>query len=80
MDLHLHCNSNRCRQILTKDSVVTNCSHIFCVDWSPFLRGKWWVGAESSANKLFTESRICPLCDTQLLEPDVPLPQLRAYI
>ena len=29
-----------------------------------------------SANKLFTESRICPLCDTQLLEPDVPLSQL----
>jgi hypothetical protein len=34
MDQCLRCNSLRCRQALTTQAVVTNCSHIFCVDWS----------------------------------------------
>jgi E3 ubiquitin-protein ligase CCNP1IP1 len=33
MDQHLRCNSLRCRTVLTSQAVVTNCSHIFCVDW-----------------------------------------------
>src|SRR5271170_5511019 len=38
MDQTLRCNSLRCRQVLTTQAVVTNCSHIFCVDWYVLCR------------------------------------------
>ena len=69
MDQYLRCNSLRCRQVLTTQAVVTNCSHIFCVDWYPSHDS---LSNNASANKLFTDSRTCPLCELAHGEPDVP--------
>lgn len=55
MDFDFRCNRLSCRKSLTDKAVVTTCSHIFCVD---------------CANELFGASRLCPACETSLVEPD----------
>ncbi|KAF8845740.1 hypothetical protein BDN67DRAFT_296381 [Paxillus ammoniavirescens] len=55
MDSDLKCNRLSCRKTLIDKAVVTTCSHIFCVE---------------CANELFNASRLCPACETSLIEPD----------
>ncbi|KIL68257.1 hypothetical protein M378DRAFT_943946 [Amanita muscaria Koide BX008] len=55
MDSELKCNRLTCRRSLIDKAVVTTCSHIFCVE---------------CATELFNASRLCPACETSLLEPD----------
>ncbi|KAI0698912.1 hypothetical protein BC835DRAFT_1405289 [Cytidiella melzeri] len=51
---NLKCNRLNCRKALAEKAVVVR-SHIFCVE---------------CANELFNASRLCPACDTSLIEPD----------
>ncbi|KAN0097661.1 hypothetical protein V8E55_002107 [Tylopilus felleus] len=55
MDSDLKCNRLNCRKTLVDKAVVTTCSHIFCLE---------------CANELFNASRLCPACETSLIEPD----------
>ncbi|KAF8803809.1 hypothetical protein BYT27DRAFT_6720183 [Phlegmacium glaucopus] len=55
MDSDLKCNRLTCRRSLADKAVVTTCSHIFCIE---------------CANELFSKSRVCPACETNLTEPD----------
>ncbi|KAI0053090.1 hypothetical protein FA95DRAFT_1066868 [Auriscalpium vulgare] len=55
MDSDLRCNRLTCRQALSDKAVVTTCCHIFCVN---------------CANELFNAARLCPACETSLVEPD----------
>ncbi|KAF9008759.1 hypothetical protein BDQ17DRAFT_72869 [Cyathus striatus] len=55
MENDLKCNRLTCRGSLVDKAVVTTCSHIFCIN---------------CANELFNASRLCPACDTTLMEPD----------
>ncbi|KDN47507.1 hypothetical protein RSAG8_03647, partial [Rhizoctonia solani AG-8 WAC10335] len=55
METDLKCNRLTCRVALTDKAIVTNCSHIFCID---------------CANELFGTPQVCPACESTLPEPD----------
>ncbi|KEP55472.1 zinc-RING finger protein [Rhizoctonia solani 123E] len=54
METDLKCNRLTCRVPLADKAIVTNCSHIFCID---------------CANELFGTPQICPACESSLPEP-----------
>jgi E3 ubiquitin-protein ligase CCNP1IP1 len=60
MDFTLRCNSLKCRVPLGDRAVVTTCSHIFCLA----------CAAESSLSRLSNIQRICPACETSLVNSD----------
>lgn len=59
MDFELRCNSLKCRAVLSDRAIVTTCSHIFCIPCS-----------ESENGLANASQRICPACDTHLVNPD----------
>lgn len=61
MDHTFRCNNLKCRTQLQDRAVVTTCSHIFCVHCSQSLPGL------ATPN---TADRLCPACETQLVNPD----------
>ncbi|KAF1814114.1 hypothetical protein P152DRAFT_499671 [Eremomyces bilateralis CBS 781.70] len=60
MDFILRCNSTKCRVQLVDRTVVTTCSHIFCLQCSESL------GLSTAASP----TRRCPACDQLLSNPD----------
>ncbi|KGO55136.1 Zinc finger, RING-type [Penicillium expansum] len=60
MDFSLRCNSLKCRAELKEKAVVTTCSHIFCHGCADSL----------GLSRPTTSNRLCPACQTALLNPD----------
>ncbi|KAI2706365.1 hypothetical protein DTO013E5_679 [Penicillium roqueforti] len=60
MDFSLRCNSLKCRAELKEKAVVTTCSHIFCHGCAESL----------GLSRPTTSNRLCPACQTALLNPD----------
>lgn len=70
MDVPLRCNTLKCRTPLTDHAVVTTCSHLFCIPCADRLGLTRPQPQHHHQHQQRLTTRVCPACDTQLLNPD----------